>query len=78
MEEAITILADFKLSEINLIKNTLHEDAIVKLMNWKVRQMKRQYQDVDEDGKPKQTKKSVNTNNDLLLVTQLFGGKIDV
>lgn len=78
MEEVIAILAEFRLDEMNLIKYTLHEEAIATLLKWKTRQVKRQNQEVDEDGKlvqkaqePK-VKEGPNTVQDLALCQQLF------
>lgn len=75
MEEAITVLADFRPSEIQFIKRTLHEEAIIQLLKWKTRHAKRQYPEIDEDGNPiskPPPMKGANTVNDLLLATRAF------
>jgi hypothetical protein len=75
MEEAIVVLADFKPSEVQFIKRTLHEEAIVKLFEWKTRHAKRQNPEVDEDGNPAVKQggmKGNNTANDLALCMQAF------
>jgi hypothetical protein len=79
MEEAIAVLAEFKLDEMFLLKRTLHEEAIVKLLQWKTRQIRRENPEIGEDGKPvddeeksQEWKQGPNTMQDMVLCQQLF------
>lgn len=75
MEELIGILCEFDAGRMYVMKRTVHEEGIIELMRWKVRQIKRENPEIDEEGniveqKPK--KKGTNTIDDLLLASQVF------
>lgn len=76
MEELIAILCEFDAERMYLMKRTIHEEGIIELMRWKVRQIKRENPEIDEEGnivesKPKKRKGS-NTIDDLMLASQVF------
>jgi len=76
MEEMIAIICEFDADRMFRMKRTIHEEGIVELMKWKVREIKRENPEFDEEGnivnrKPKK-KKGSNTIDDLMLASQVF------